>query len=331
MVACPDQQPPRHRSHCPLAAALVSGTLRGFTETAASLYRGIVAPNANIGMSVSVSTYSDRDCQPDACAAGTSGACKQRIVHSLTKEPLPSTCKGVAAVYAANNVTIHAMRVDDYNHSQTALPRQKLFQHWHGALERLSSQYLLRSRALSLAIEAGCAPELAIIVRPDMELTSTWRFAQDFSPTPARWSVTVSVGSGECVHALDEDVVVVPRANGAGSFPDDTFAAGTLPAIARYIQLRGELENGTYAKAAIEKPELLLRHHLLASGLRIQYACGGGSWRSETATCPPHPRVAPSKHLIPDVKGRCTNVITGLGHLMNRHNTCTDPVRRRIP
>ena len=152
------------------------------------------------------------------------------------------------------------------------------------------------------------------------ELTSIWRFARD---SRSRWSVTVRVGSGECVHALDDDVVVVPRAHRAGSVPDDTLAAGTLPAIARYIQLRGKLENGTYAAVAIDNPEGLLRHHLNTSGLRIQYACGGASWRSEMATCPPPPRVASSKYLLPDGRGQCRNVITGLGHLLKRRNTCT--------
>lgn len=320
---------------CNPVAILLSGTMRGFTECAAALHSQLLLPNVQLGVAVHLATYSDRDCQDAKRCSNTGGnRCIERNnlrLRSNTKQVTPDSLR---ADYALHKVSLQGVLVDKLNASLVALPMQPLFggSRSHGALERTHSQYLLRSRVLWLGITAGsCRPQVAVVLRPDLEMTSGWSFRRMPSLTPKQpsheWRLNISFQGGECLHALANNSIVVPRSiEGYAMHIEDYLAAGMLSAVHVYISLGKRISQGSYSHlGSIMKPEHLLEYHLREAGLDLQYACGpqaiSSTWNATHP--PPRARVEPSRHMVLVPQGyRRGHIITGVGHLFKRATTC---------
>ena len=169
-----------------------------------------------------------------------------------------------------------------------------------GALERYNSQFRLRQLVLDLA--ARQQPEVAVLLRPDMKPCSSWKFERVASASAgASWMLRVRGcrwgGRGEPwatpvpeseaeTFTLQPHTVVVPRSRMHPGFIDDTLAAGSFGAIAKYVSLRDALRRGAYANVSARTisetigghpgkkrpdvyPESLLHYHLKQAGVEV--------------------------------------------------------------
>ena len=169
-----------------------------------------------------------------------------------------------------------------------------------GALDRYNSQFRLRQLVLDLA--ARQQPEVAILLRPDMKPCSSWKFERVASASAgASWMLRVRGcrwgGRGEAwatpvpeseaeSFMLQPHTVVVPRSRMHPGFIDDTLAAGSFGAIAKYVSLRDALRRGAYANVSARTisetigghpgkkrpdvyPESLLHYHLKQAGVEV--------------------------------------------------------------
>mmetsp|Transcript_63985 Transcript_63985/g.142943 ORF Transcript_63985/g.142943 Transcript_63985/m.142943 type:complete len:338 (-) Transcript_63985:129-1142(-) len=317
--------------NCTAVAILISGTMRGFIDTVGSLQAGILRVNAQVGVAFHLATYSDRDCQDIGLCGDKKMHCPARAVTKLSASGDLITPGVLRAAYAAHDIALQDACVEDFNASVVNLPRQPLMHMWHGNLERISSQYLLRARVFHLAT-SKCRPDVAMLLRPDLNLTSTWSFKPNSCSTctggQKDWKLSIAFAGGACVHTLVNNSIVVPRANEAGTACQDYLAAGTTAAVSVYMDLHHHIVRGTYSHlGSIVKPEQLLMHHMRASGLDVQLACGAESSSTWSAgNPPPKARVAPSKYLQPSPGLSRDRTVTGTGHLFKRIATCRSPL-----
>ena len=168
-----------------------------------------------------------------------------------------------------------------------------------GALDRYNSQFRLRQLVVDLAVRQQ--PEVAVLLRPDMRPCSIWKFER-VSGAGASWRLHVRGcrwgGRGEAwatpvpeseaeSFMLQPHTVVVPRSRMHPGFIDDTLAAGSFSAIAKYVSLRDALRRGAYANVSARTlyanvsetigrkrrpdifPEALLHYHLKQVGVEV--------------------------------------------------------------
>lgn len=256
-------------------ALVLSGTMRGFCRCLTALQH----TTANQGESVKLvlATYQNQD-----CAGGN--AANVELGHGPVVTP-----ERIDVSFKKHGLHLNQQSVIPFVPGSLSLPPQHLFNAWHGALERYYSQFFLRSKAVSLLESDIGLLEVVVLTRPDVRLTSQWRFES----TDSGWALKILLADGRNEqYMLSPTTVVVPESDIHGGAPDDTLVAGTVRAIKSYVSLYDCLMRGAYADVTLpsspnEYPEDLLRYHMSAVGLDVKLTYGRKDLLTLERACEP--------------------------------------------